>query len=292
MQKEMLNLTKKIGILEKHGIIPSGLNIPIDLKVLDVRGVSNDYSGYKYDSGFYENRFLSIKISHSMVNEPFWITIFEGATYKEKGTRCIIATFEETINFEWQIVLENGTLYKNDCITQSDDDFDGIESIKEVLTAFNYRLYEEDESGLYDNAEGPVFDGNADYLENIISELNKTFFESINIKISKENPDVQLVQNTYKKLIEVASNNFYSVITISDNEVRQFEKFLTQDEAEILFKKECKKYCNENAIEEYIKINNIQLEDNDLSISQWESYFGSESWYDYHDNCRITISKM
>lgn len=200
----MTTLNKKIEILNRYGIIPSGLNIPIEIKITDIRASSYQYHGNKYAESHesYENNLLSIKFQHSKVDTPFWITIFEGATYREESTNCIIATFEETINSNFEISMANGVVEKADCLT-NDSGTDGLESIKELLAAFEYRLYESDESGLYDYGNGPLRDDNADFLRDSIDELIDTSFVTINEKISLENPDFSVIAEIQKSIEKI-----------------------------------------------------------------------------------------
>ncbi|MDD3054814.1 MAG: hypothetical protein PHE16_02935 [Aliarcobacter sp.] len=285
---------EKLNILEKFGIIPSGLNIPIDMKIIDVR--ASEYLYYGKNAENYEcftNYLLSIKIEHSQVEKSFWITIFEGATYRETDSRCIVASFDEIIDLNSNNTLEEGTLYDSDCITKDDENFDGIESIKEILSAFKYRLYEVDESGLYNNGENiPISHDNANFLRDCIYTIIDFSFENINIKISKENPNIQALRKIYQTLLEISSNIFYSVTTISNNEIEQNRNFLSKDEAEKLFKDECKKYCNDDAVNHYINESILDKNIDELNIAEWENYFGSSSWYDYNENFKVTISVM
>lgn len=286
---------EKLNILEKFRIIPSGLNIPFDMKIIDVRTSEYLYHGNKYAENYecYTNYLLSIKIEHSQVEKSFWITIFEGATYRETDSRCIVASFDEIIDLNSNNTLEEGTLYDSDCITKDDENFDGIESIKEILSAFKYRLYEVDESGLYNNWENiHISHDNANFLRDCIYTIIDFSFENINIKISKENPNNESLQKTYQKLLEISNNSFYSIATISDNEIQGFKNFLTKNEAEELFKKECKKHCNDDAVNHYINESILDKNIDELNIAEWESYFGSSSWYDYNENFKVTISVM
>lgn len=71
-------LNNKIDILTKAGFIPSGLNLPIDMTIQDVRATKYDYTGNNYAEAHesFENIAIAIKFQHSKVDQPFWITVF------------------------------------------------------------------------------------------------------------------------------------------------------------------------------------------------------------------------
>jgi hypothetical protein len=289
----MKNLQTKINVLEETGFIPSGLNMPLSHEIIDVRFCKYDYYGHKHSEAHesYENKVLSIQFKSSQVEKPYWITIFEGATYRYSDTRCIIATFEPTISSSLNISTANGCVYSEECLSKSNEDIDGIETIKEVLTAFDYRLITEDETGLYDNGEGPTFDENADALEDAIDELNVHFITEFYGKVLKNNPDINKVKEINQKLLEVSQNNFYSVTVVVDNCIKEVKQFLEKSEAEELFINNCKKFYSDEGIQDFSE-NDIGIKVENFDVANWQSYFHSTAWYDANENANIEINPM
>lgn len=286
----MTKLNEKIDLLEELGFIPFGLNIPIDMEIVDVRATRYDYFGYKFaENEAYDNRALSIQIKHSKVDNPFWITVFEGATYRETNTRCIIATLEPTINSNFELDMADDTIYSTDSVT-IDKTIDSIETIKNLLFAFKCRLIlDGDDSKLYTEGKSPTFLDNSNALVEVVDSLTSLEFVEFYEKISKSNPDIKKVQEVKDKLFKVASGNLYSVTVVIDNQIEKIVMFLQQDETEKMFIKYCKKYYNNDGITQYAEENNITGE---LTLQQWEGYFHSEAWYDVNDLANVQINAM
>ena len=294
---------KKINILEKNGIIPVGLNMPIDMKITDIRACKYDYYGNKYAASHesYENVLLSIKFESSKFNE-IWITIFQGATYREEDTSCIIATIEPAINENSEIssYMSSDTISKYDCITEEDDRYEinpdeepviGLDSIKELLTAFDFRLYTEDESGLYDNGEGPTSHANCDFLTDIVCDILESMYVNIDERISKDEPDSKQLKRLNETLMEAASGKLYAVTVVHDSCIKAVSQFLTKDEAEKMFLSYCAEYYSEEGVEQYLSsLNYTSFEE--LSIEEWQTYYHSEAWYDINDLSNVEINLM
>lgn len=285
-------LNKKIDILTKVGFIPSGLNIPIEMKIQDVRATKYDYTGNNYAAPHesFENIAIAIKFQHSKVDKPFWITVFQGATYREESTTCIIATNEITICENYHIQTATGTVYKTDCITCDNEELNGIESIKEVLFAFNCRLIDGDESGLYTNNEAPIFDNSGIFTE-IVDELISLSFIEINGRLSKDNPNSIYLKEIQNHLLEAASGKLYKVTVVSDSSIKAIEEFLLEENAEKVFVNYCLEYYSNNGIKQYCNSKGYESFE-ELSIEEWKSYFHSEAWYDVNDLSNVEINLM
>lgn len=290
-KKMQTTTNNKIVILEKNGIIPAGLNMPIDMKITDVRACRYDYYGNKYaDGDFFENELISMKFESSKFNE-IWISIFKGANYREHDITCIIATESSPINENSEIDFENGSISKYDCLTTDEENIEGIESIKELLTAFDYRLYTEDESGLYDNGEGPTSFEEPDFLSNAIESILISSNLFINEKISKDEPDAKQLKQLNETLMEAASGKLYAVTVVHDSCIRAVSQFLTKDEAEKMFLSYCAEYYSEEGVEQYLSsLNYTSFEE--LSIEEWQTYYHSEAWYDINDLSNVEINLM
>ena len=284
-------LDKKINTITEAGFIPNGLNMPIEMSIQDVRATRYEYFGNKYaeSNELFENIAIAIKIQHSKVDYPFWITIFEGATCRRKNTTCIIATKTPTIDENYNIHTENNTIYKIDCITESDEN-EGLESIKEVLFAFTCRLKDGDESGLYTNGEVPTFEDGNIFGETVDTLISLSFIE-INTRLSKENPNPINIKEIQNHLFEAASGSLYCVTVVNDSCIKAVEPFLTKEEAEKVFIHNCLKYYSEDGVEQYCKSKDYESFE-ELSIEEWESYFHSEALYDVNDLSNIEIKLM
>ena len=193
----------KIELLEKYDFIPSGLNLPLDIKILDARGTCYEYYGYKYaeSNEMYENCAVSIQFKHSQAENPFWITIFEGATYRESNTSCIISTLEPTIDENYTV--PGGTIYNHECITKNEGIIDGIESLNNLLFAFKCKLITGDESGLYCKHE-PVLDDDPDAIRDLAEELKSLSFVHFNYSIPIENANPDLIKEMQEKLQKIS----------------------------------------------------------------------------------------
>ncbi len=285
-------LNKKIDILTKAGFIPSGLNLPIDMKIQDVRATKYDYTGNNYADAHesFENIAIAIKFHHSQVETPFWITIFQGATYREENTTCIIATNEITICENYNIQTATGTVNKTDCITYDNNELEGFESINEVLLAFKCKLIDGDESGLYTNYDAPTLDNGGIFTETVDELISLSFIE-INKRLSKDNPNTTYIKEIQNHLLEAASGQLYTVTVVHDSCIKEIERFLIKDEAEKLFIKHCHKYYSEAGLEKYCNSKGYESF-NELSIKELESYFHSEAWYDVNDLSNVEINLM
>lgn len=290
----------KIAILDKMGIIPAGLNMPIDMKITDVRASSYEFDSNKYNpESSYENNLLSLKFESSKFSD-IWITIFQGATYREENTSCIIATIEPTINDQSEILFPDGSISKYDCITEEDDRYEvnpeeesivGLDSIKELLTAFEYTLYTKDESGLYDNGDGPTSHDNCDFLANTVYAILDSMYVNIDERISKDEPDSKQLKRLNETLMEAASGKLYAVTVVHDSCIKAVSQFLTKDEAEKMFINYCKEYYNESGLEQYasrLGLDSIEK----LNKDQLEVYFNSEEYCDINDLSNVEINLM
>lgn len=286
------NLENKIKTLNDASFIPNGLNIPIEMKIVDIRATSYFYWGNKYAEAneSFENNALSIKINHSKVDKDFWITIFKGATYRDEDTQCIIATFEPTIDENFNLLSSENTHYEVDCISKSEDIFDGLESINEVLFAFKCRLFDGDDAQLY-TSDGATFDKNSNVLKDVVDEIIDLSFVLIDEKISKEEPNSKQLKEINNILFSAASNNLYAVTVVQDSCIKKVEQYLEKDDAEKLFVKYCLEYYNENGLEQYCENKGCRSLD-ELSIEEFEYYFHSEAWYDVNDTANVEIKVM
>lgn len=285
-------LEKKINLLNDASFIPNGLNMPIEMKIVDVRATNYQYYGNKYagSNESYENKAVSIKINHSKMENDFWITVFHGATYRDEDTKCIIATFEPTIDENYNISTPTGTIYKTECMSLNDEKFDGLESINELLFAFKCRLVDGDESGLY-TSDGATFDNNSNVLQEIVDEIIDLSFEIIDEKFSKENPNSKQLKEINEKVLSVASGKLYTVTVVLDSCIKEVHQYLEKEEAENIFVKLCLKYYNENGLDKYSGNKGCHSYD-ELSIEELEGYFHSDDWYDVNDLSNVEINVM
>lgn len=288
----MKTIENKIKILNYASFIPNGLDIPIEMKIIDVRATSYQYYGNKYAEPHesYENNALSVKIRHSKVEKEFWITIFQGATYREEDTRCIIATYEPTINENFNLESDENTLYGTDCITKNKDISDGLESINELLFAFKCRLLDGDNSGLY-TSDGATLNNNCMALQDVVNNIIDSSFLTINEKISKDNPNASLLKEINENLFAVASGNLYTVTVVLDNCIKAVEQYLEKDKAEKIFVNYCSEYYNAEGLDLYSESKGCHSYD-ELSIEELEAYFHSEAYYDVNDIANVEIKMM
>lgn len=282
----------RIEVLENAMLIPSGLNIPIDMKIEDVR-----FQNYKYYRNKHaepetsiENSCISIKINHSKVENPFWITIFDGGNYREYNSQCVIATFVPTINEKNCLDIDGDTICDTDCITKSDEDFDGIETIKELLFAFKCKVFDGDDAELYAK-DGAAIEHNSMVITETIDKLNSLCFITINEKLSNDNPNSIQIKGIYEKIKLSASGKLYAVTVVNDSCIQEVDKFLNKKEAESIFIKYCLKYYSEEGVKKYLEMLGLESFE-ELSIENWESYFHSESWYDINDLANVEINIM
>lgn len=285
------NLQQKIEKLDNGGFIPTGLGFPAQLKIEDVRSLKYQYYGHKYaDSGeSYENLILSIKVNHYRMENPFWITVFQGATYREENEKYIIATLDEVLDKEHDLTLSEDTIYKDDCITFDDEnEIENIEIIKEVKLAFDCRIIEGDESGLYADCN-PVMDSYSAFGE-IIDEIYNLSFIRINAKISRDNPSALQIQEAHNKLLSASSSNLYTVTVVHDFKIQYIKQFLTKEDAEKLFIDKCLYYYNEDGLEAFALTKDKALKDFDAK--DFEEYFQSEQWNDCCDIANVEINIM
>lgn len=285
------NLEQKIKTLNDASFIPNGLNMSIEMKIVDIRATSYFYWGNKYaeSNESFENNALSIKINHSKVEKDFWLTIFKGATYREEDTKCIIATFAPTIDENFNLILSENTIYESDCISTSVI-FDGYDTVNELLFAFKCRLFDGDEAQLY-TSDGATFDKNSNVLKDVVDEITGLSFILIDEKISKEKPNSKQLKEINDKLFSAASNNLYTVTVVYDGCIKTVEQYLEKDDAEKMFVEHCFKYYSENGLEQYCESKRCRSLD-ELSIEELEAYFHSEAWYDSNDISNVEIKIM
>lgn len=287
----MNNLQQKIEKLDNGGFIPTGLGFPTQLKIKDVRSLKYQYYGHKYadSSESYENLILSIKVKHYRMENPFWITVFQGATYREENEKYIIATLDEVLDKEHDLTLSEDTIYKDDCITSDDEnEIENIEIIKEVKLAFDCRIISGDDSGLYTDCE-PITDSYS-ALSEIIDEIYDLSFIRINAKISRDNPSALQIQEAHNKLLSASSSNLYTVTVVHDFKIQFIKQFLTKEDAEKLFIEKCLYYYNEDGLEAFALTKDKALKDFD--VKDFEEYFQSEQWNDCCDIANVEINIM
>lgn len=289
----MENLTKKIQLLEKYGFIPTGLGFPTQLIVQDVRSLCYQYNGNKYsENESYENLVLSILIKHYRMEKPFWITVFNGATYREENQQYNIATLEPILDEDYNITTCSDTLELKDCVTYLCEDsinyIEDIDIIKEILFAFNCRLIEGDDSGLYTDKEPILY--RYYNLYSVVSEIYDMSFLTIEKTISKDNPSVEKIKDIYKNILNLSSGHFYSVSVIHDNNIEFLEQFLLKDEAEKLYIQKCKEWYAEDGLCEFAEINDKTIDT--LDLNDFDAYFHSDEWYDNNDLSSVNISHM
>lgn len=287
----MKNLNEKIKLLNDANFIPSGLNMPMDMEIIDVRACLYQYWGNKHAESHesFENKAVSIQIKHSKVEDPFWITVFQGATYREEDTKCIVATFEPTIDEDYNIFTSDGVMYDSYCMTKSEDDFDGLYSVSEVLYAFGCKLFYGDESGLYTDEEA-LFDMDSYILEELANDLICSAFFQLNEKISKENPNEIQLKEINEKLLSVSKGQLYTVSIVIDFECSVYN-YLSKDEAEKIFFDKCLEYYNAEGLDQYAADKKCRSA-SELSIAELEGYFQSEAWHDANDIAKVSIKVM
>ncbi|MDX9814799.1 MAG: hypothetical protein RBS91_09095 [Sulfurimonadaceae bacterium] len=285
------NLQQKIEKLDNGGFIPTGLGFPTQLKIEDVRSLKYQYYGHKYtdSSESYENLILSIKLKHCRMENPFWITVFQGATNREENEKYIIATLDEVLDKEHDLTLSEDTIYKDDCITFDDEnEIENIEIIKEVKLAFDCRIISGDDSGLYTDCE-PITDSYS-ALSEIIDEIYDLSFIRINAKISRDKPCPLQIQEAHNKLLSASSSNLYTVTVVHDFKIQYIKQFLTKEDAEKLFIDKCLYYYNEDGLEAFALTKDKALKDFDAK--DFEEYFQSEQWNDCCDIANVEINIM
>ncbi|AXH16351.1 hypothetical protein CP985_11810 [Malaciobacter mytili LMG 24559] len=224
-----------IYVLEQNGFIPFGLNMPISMVIEDIRACNYNYYGNKYASSneLFENSALSIKFKHNQVENPFWITIFKGANYREKETLFVAATFNEIIDENNNFCNSENTFYAKDCISKSNELFEGIESIKEVLAAFETTLF----SGSEDST--PIFEDNSDALYDVIEELRSL--------LKEETLDADEIENLIyenKKMGDFLELLGFTPDDITTNIINGSEDELKQLVKDMKLSKDCLKQVN------------------------------------------------
>lgn len=282
------NLQQKIEKL--GGFIPTGLGFPTQLKIEDVRSLRYQYYGNKYAdyNESFENLVLSIKIKHYRMETPFWITVFQGATYREKQDKYIIATIDEVLNEKHQLTLSEDTIYEYNCITSDKNAIEHLETIKEIKFAFNCRIIEGDESGLYTDCD-PVMDSYS-ALGDIVDEIYDLSFVKVDENISRSNPSSLQIQEAHNKLLSASSSNLYTVTVVHDFKIQFIKQFLTKEDAEKLFIEKSLCYYNKDGLEAFALTKGKALKAFD--VKDFEEYFQSGQWNDYCDIANVEINIM
>ena len=284
------NIVKKTQLIDSLGYIPNGLGFPSELKIEDIRACSYMFYDYKYseDDEYYKNYLISIKLKTSRMNQSIWINIFNGTNYDEESIRFIIATNKETI-------LENGEIddsyygfYPTLCITEDSDNIEYIETIKEILCAFNCVFIDGDESELYTKNE-PIFNDISKF-NCTVEELEVMSFIKLNMKISKSNPNKEDLISVYNDLLSLANTHLYTVTVVHDFKIQFVKQFLTKEDAEKLFIEKCLYYYNEDGLEAFALTKNKDLKAFDAK--DFEEYFQSEQWNDCCDIANVEINIM
>ena len=181
-------------------VTPSSIRIGLDVDILDIKQGQYEYSSDKLD-GYYDNTVVAIQMKHKFIEDPFWITLFTGAQRRESSVAFVAAFSECKTDMETPI-------YESDAINPQDLD-EGPESLQEIVDAFDYLYFTEDDANL---DRGPLFYEDPMVISSIANEILKESNVIIyNTVLSRENPSIEDIKTIHSKLNEVTKTQIKNV---------------------------------------------------------------------------------
>ena len=277
-------VAKKLQIVRDYNIIPSGVEYFRLWKIEDAIGSTYDYNGVKYneEAVFYNAQF-ALKIKHELVEMPFWIVVFDGANYREEKSQIVIATKRRPYMNQPVLKVDDISLLEN-------DDFDGKETVSQLVEAFEYVFFREDESGLYTDGAEPLVIENPDIVQDIAESIEEIDFVVVHAKINRNNPCINSIKEIGEKYYEAARGNMYQVHIVAYNELQEIFQNLTKDEAETLYLQKCHEWYKEGGICAYQKL--YVGEDKSMRENDFDDYYGSDQYYEAEDNAHVVMEVM
>jgi len=181
-------------------VTPSSIRIGLDVDILDIKQGQYEYSSDKLD-GYYDNTVVAIQMKHKFIEDPFWITLFTGAQRRESSVAFVAAFSECKTDMETPI-------YESDAINPQDLD-EGPESLQEIVDAFDYLYFTEDDANL---DREPLFYEDPMVISSIANEILKESNVIIyNTVLSRENPSIEDIKTIHSKLNEVTKTQIKNV---------------------------------------------------------------------------------
>jgi len=276
-------LEEKARLLREYGAIPSGLDYNRLWKIEDVVGNTYEYNGVKYnEEAIFDNAQFSIKIVHQLIDKPFWITVFDGATHWSESEQVVMATWKKPDIYSPVWKVDDISLHKN-------PDFDSKETVAQFIEAFEYLFFKEDESGLYSSGREPLKQENQDIVYDIANDLENLDFLIIDEKINKEKPNIKSIKELGEKYYEVARGNLYQVHIILDNELQELFTNLTEEEAEKLYLQKCHEWYSEGGVNDYQK---IYRGEKSMREEDFDEYYCSDQYYESDDRAHVVMEVM
>ena len=277
-------VAKKLQIVRDYNIIPSGVEYGRLWEIEDVIGSTYDYNGVKYnEEAVFCNAQIAFKINHKMVEKPFWIIVFNGANYWFENEQITMAA--------WEIPHMKHPVLKFEDISLPDNiDFEGKETVAQLVEAFGCVFFKEHETGLYTDGAEPLVREKADIVRDIAEDLEQIDFVVINTRISIDDPNISSLKDFGEKYFEVARNNMHQVHIVIDNELQEIFQNLTKDEAEILYLQKCHEWYKEGGICAYQKL--YVGEDKSMRENDFDEYYGSDQYYEAEDNAHVVMEVM
>jgi len=176
-----MQTVKQKKVQMAHEYTPPSVRIGLDVEILDIAGVSEEYYGYAWreTNEMHQNTVLSIQMKHKWVDRPFWIVIFTGSRYKSTGVKDVVASWGSFVDNGR--ISPNGTVYQDASIIKSLDE--GAESVSDIITAFYDEWFGNEELDICGRMED---DENA--LTWAVERLEGIRFIDIEMRVDRENP--------------------------------------------------------------------------------------------------------
>ena len=185
-------------------ITPVSVRIGLDVDILDV--TQNNYE-YSRDGVYYENSVVAIQMKHKFIEEPFWLTLFVGA-FAKRDEGAFVAAYEDCPTGS------ESPLYYADRIRPEELE-DGSESLQEIITAFNFQYFTEDDS---DDEHAPMFYDDPQIIWDYASEIEEANNVVINRTVlHRENASMSEIKSIQSKLDEVKKTRTLNVYNNDDD---------------------------------------------------------------------------
>ncbi|MFA6195289.1 MAG: hypothetical protein WC656_01440 [Sulfurimonas sp.] len=171
-----------------NGYLPNSIDMYTRLNIIDAKASNYQYWGHKNTDGNenYQNSAVAIKFAHSMVKKSFWIVLFSGAQYRHADIQ-FVGAYWELPQLDDAIYAENGV--------KGIDKQDGVETILDIVTKFDYLWFTEDEASEYE----PITHDNS----NAVEDLAIRILNILNLNISLSVP-LESINETHIEKLENA----------------------------------------------------------------------------------------
>lgn len=277
--------------LAKNNLIPKGIDYKTRTEIIDLKAIQYNFYGYKYSEGekMYENSCVAFQIKNTMVEMPFWIYLFKGASYREYDTQFVAALSGECVLDEISNEIDNGSgsLALSDMLNEYSTEIDGLETILDITEKFKIHFLEEDES---DENHMPLIEDNASLIPELAEEIISIKQVKFNYQILKDNAtnEASKIKEIGNKYIELAALSLHQVHVVYNNTLEALHYNLTKDEAEEKFIELCNYWCNSDGVEEYKTNNDVE----DMNVQHYLAYLCSPEHTEASDDVNINIEQM